>query len=118
MPSQRPTSLHTSSYLGLTHLAGDAHILQFELVETSAQRWRGYRTWVCPGRVPRVEEVVVEDPILLEMLQAVLRGVRTSALFLPLIDVAELWQALPMYCCRPVSVTTSETATWTIRCAC
>ena len=75
---------------------GDAHVLQFEICETSADRWRGYRAWVPPGGAPRVDEVVVTAASALSILRMVSGDDLTDSrrLSVPLVLDMQAWAAL------------------------
>lgn len=78
----------------LRAVAVGAHILQFELIESGAERWRGYRVWAPPDGTPRVDEVTVADPEALAVLNGVRSGAMVEALFSTMDFVTGSWAAL------------------------
>jgi tetratricopeptide (TPR) repeat protein len=81
-------------FLKLSAVARQAHILQFELLETGQDRWRGYRVWVPPDGMPWTDEVTVTNRRALDLLNAVRRGEQTMLLFQEFDETAEVWAAL------------------------
>lgn len=81
-------------YLRLTATARDAHILQYEFLETGPHRWRGYRVWVEPGEPPGVQAVTVEDAEVLELLRATRLSGTPAAFLDPYDETTGLWAAL------------------------
>jgi tetratricopeptide (TPR) repeat protein len=70
-----------------------AHVLQYEFVEVTAERWRGYRTWIPPCGRPVVDEVIIADPGALEIL-ADSTPENVGGFSITTVHVADDWAAL------------------------
>jgi tetratricopeptide (TPR) repeat protein len=81
-------------YQRLSSVAHGAHILQFELLEVTPERWRGYRVWVRSSGTLSVEEIAVTDPRVLLVLDAARRGDYAEALFAPFDEMMDVWAAV------------------------